>query len=333
MENKREAYWDNLKLVLIFLVVLGHFLLPVPDKTGIVKAVYYWLYIFHMPAFIFVSGLFSRSYVRKKEKGPRLLGFLAIYVFFTVCIWIIELIFTGQFYYESILSTSGSPWYLLALFFWYLLIPFVSRLRPAVSFLLFIILALAAGMFSECGNFLALSRTIVFFPFFLAGYHFDKTLISKIRPWMRILGALILAAGLLTVLFCRGHVSVFIRFITAKSAYSVIGVSDKQGIIYRFIWYIVAAVMTAALMCIIPDKRFRLTYIGERTLGIYVIHRLLRDILREIGLYKVGNDHTLFYICLAISAVLVIVLSIKPFTTFFNKFFDLKIFFRGGEAE
>ena len=84
MEKQRSNYWDNAKAILIFLVVLGHFLLPLENKVGGVMATYWWVYLFHMPAFVFVSGVFSKSYVEKMGKEFRLTGFLVIYVVFTV---------------------------------------------------------------------------------------------------------------------------------------------------------------------------------------------------------------------------------------------------------
>ena len=94
MQKHRDPYWDNLKFVLIFLVVLGHFLMPAPAKGQFTRALYYWIYIFHMQAFVFVSGYTSKNYVRKKGKEEKLTGFLVTFVFFTICIEIIEFIFT-----------------------------------------------------------------------------------------------------------------------------------------------------------------------------------------------------------------------------------------------
>ena len=63
--EKRSAYWDNIKAILIFLVVLGHFLLAMQKKSVLVEAVYWWIYSFHMPAFVFASGYFAKSFVKK----------------------------------------------------------------------------------------------------------------------------------------------------------------------------------------------------------------------------------------------------------------------------
>ena len=66
MSEERIYYWDNLKCLLIFLVVVGHFLIPVYHDSGrSIEAVYFFIYLFHMPAFIFVSGFFAKSYLKK----------------------------------------------------------------------------------------------------------------------------------------------------------------------------------------------------------------------------------------------------------------------------
>ena len=72
MNKHRDPYWDNLKFVLICLVVLGHFLLPVKPKGQLARTAFYWIYLFHMQAFVFVSGFTSKSYVVRDGKEKKL---------------------------------------------------------------------------------------------------------------------------------------------------------------------------------------------------------------------------------------------------------------------
>src|SRR5690606_41893719 len=57
---ERNAYFDNAKLLLIFLVVFGHAIQPFTSKNRIIDALYIWIYTFHMPAFIFLAGFFVK---------------------------------------------------------------------------------------------------------------------------------------------------------------------------------------------------------------------------------------------------------------------------------
>ena len=60
MSKQRVSFWDNLKGILIILVVLGHFLYIYYD-TGLSKYIVNTIYMFHMPAFVFASGYFAKS--------------------------------------------------------------------------------------------------------------------------------------------------------------------------------------------------------------------------------------------------------------------------------
>lgn len=62
----RSGLFDNIKCLLIFLVVFGHMLEP--QTGGGVNFIYLNIYSFHMPAFIFVSGWFSRGQHPEKDR-------------------------------------------------------------------------------------------------------------------------------------------------------------------------------------------------------------------------------------------------------------------------
>ena len=48
---------DNIKGILIFTVVFSYFLLNYPNNKSIIN----FIYVFHMPGFIFCSGFLSKS--------------------------------------------------------------------------------------------------------------------------------------------------------------------------------------------------------------------------------------------------------------------------------
>ena len=76
----RDSYFDNLKGILILLVVIGHFILPM-DKTRPVWSIFYIIYLFHMPMFAMVSGYFSKGMYRNGAfKMERFLRILWLYI-------------------------------------------------------------------------------------------------------------------------------------------------------------------------------------------------------------------------------------------------------------
>lgn len=60
-KHERIAYFDNLKGVLIALVVLGHVISPVIATNPYANLLHHVIYLFRMPLFVFTTGLFSAS--------------------------------------------------------------------------------------------------------------------------------------------------------------------------------------------------------------------------------------------------------------------------------
>lgn len=112
-KNLRSAYWDNIKGFLIILVVFAHCLFDLqsrPLNNFLVDAIY----MFHMPAFVFVSGYFSKS-----EHSRSLFPMMNLLVAF--------ILLNGFFILRGVFSAGGVPslvapyfsaWYLLALIIW-----------------------------------------------------------------------------------------------------------------------------------------------------------------------------------------------------------------------
>ncbi len=76
---KRIYLWDNLKFILILLVVVGHFADRYTDSNENMRLLYFIIYIFHMPAFFMVSGLFSKKTV-KEQKWKKVFEYLWMFV-------------------------------------------------------------------------------------------------------------------------------------------------------------------------------------------------------------------------------------------------------------
>ena len=141
LRNKR---FDEAKGILILLVVFGHLIEPQISNSLPVRRVYEFIYLFHMPAFVFISG-----YLFKIESETR-----------THCVRIIQNLVMPLVMFEAIyegytILTTGRPsvyfldfapywtlWYLLSLIFWSIALPLVQTLRALISIPIFIALAL-----------------------------------------------------------------------------------------------------------------------------------------------------------------------------------------------
>ena len=70
--KKHYLYFDYLKFFLIFFVVFGH-MIEKYIENPVMRAIYFFIYSFHMPVFIFISGMFA------KYDKKRCLRYLLIY--------------------------------------------------------------------------------------------------------------------------------------------------------------------------------------------------------------------------------------------------------------
>ena len=285
---KRLYYFDNIKCLLIFLVVIGHILdVTVVSDHRMAKAAFVFIYSFHMPLFIFVAGLFTRVEKLTREKA---LYKVCYFVILGFAAKIIELIVPAIYAIPisfSLLADSSLPWYMFAIAAYYtmafLLKQFDMRIILAVS----MVLGLFVGYDSSIGDFLYLSRIIVFFPFFWLGVMLEPEHVESVakKVPLRIIGitAIVLFASVCILRTSdayayRGLFTGRNSFETVSSA--IVGCSWLN----RLIAYFVSAATGIGVLCIIPHSKYPVfTTVGTRTLQIYLLHFPIILILKKTG--------------------------------------------------
>lgn len=274
---------DNAKGALALLVVVGHVLLPVHDASLPVSLLYDVIYLFHMPLFVFVTDLFSKSVYREgRLRVERLLTFLLLTFSFQTLLVVPQPSLSQLA--TKLFSFAGAPWYLLSCVFWYLLVPVLSELRPQAGIAGAVVLALGAGCLDQLGNFLSLGRTFAFLPFFVAGYYTDPgSFSSAIQNKRALLVPSVVALGTL-VLFALN------QDLFKEHFYLVYGNEPyKSGFLesaaWRGIYGIVAILVSSLFLLLIPRGDGPLARLGQRTLQVYIGHRLLRRVVQDLGLY------------------------------------------------
>lgn len=80
-EIERNSFWDSLKYLLMIFVVYGHMIETHVENSPFNQAMYNYIYIFHMPLFVFISGRFS--HIRNSQRYLlRLLTIFETYIVF-----------------------------------------------------------------------------------------------------------------------------------------------------------------------------------------------------------------------------------------------------------
>lgn len=268
-KKERIALWDNLKFVLVILVVLGHMVDLRTADWRLCRAAYLFLYAFHMPLFLFVSGLFYRpGRVRQKILFYVLLGFTLKAV---VCLS--EGLLAGRWSFV-LLGGDGIPWYLFVLAIYTGLMAFLEGADRRVVFVLGAVLACLCGLDSSIGDGLYLSRTVVFFPFYFAGTALDGRQILRLRqrhPWVRVLGGLVLVAWAVLALGWTDRLYAVRPFLTGRNPFPE--GKPALSILVRALCMILSFGTGAALVLVMPGRRLPLiTDGGAHSLEVYFWH-------------------------------------------------------------
>lgn len=265
--HRRNDLMDNLKGILIFLVVFSHFLLHYVDlgvASVLVQSLTYYIFAFHMPLFVFICGYFSKDLEKSRFKAFESL--LLPYLLFNSLMMFCEARVTGSTRNVSLLTPVYVHWFLLALFFWRLLLKDLVKIRLILPISFFA--ALMVGYFSDVTNVLALGRTIAFLPFFLMGYYTDEALIAKIRTTNRWLAysALVVSALPVYVLTASKSLSITV-FIAAPY-------SSIATLRLRLVFFALALLIGLVLIVLCPAKRLRfLADAGQHSLLVFLLHR------------------------------------------------------------
>ncbi len=318
---KRDYQIDNIKGLLILLVVFGHSLELVRINSGIANFMYIFIYTFHMPIFVFYAGYLSKNY--KKTANTAFRKLFIPFLFFN-SIWnLIQVAFTANVKIPidspqlfTFLSPGWALWFLLALFIWRLLLPYILKMRNL--FIISLIVGLISRLFSEFDIFLSLSRLLVFSPYFVGGYFVSKDLLEKMRKAkMRY----VLLTFVTTVIFT--YIFVFYtnyptEFLWADRSFANFTLSILPSLILGIILYAIGFAFNLIFLKIAPYTKNRLSQIGVNSLPVYIFHTY---IIGPLSFYALKLDSVVLTIVfLALSSLLVsLVLSSNIISKYFNK--------------
>ncbi len=285
-ENTRDTKWDNIKAVLIFTVVIGHIADLYTGESALARALYFYIYLFHMPLFIFISGLFGKKYVRERQYGK--ISFFFFLYFIIKMLNNLPNMLLGKPIRFSMWTEGGTPWYCLALFVFYLVTIAADRLPRAFVLAFSILLACFSGYDSDVDTFFAQSRIIVFYPFFFLGYMLDaeevKKRLSSRRT--RVCGALLLIAVGVFLLFFGERVYWIRGFLTGKNPFSHWeGWKEAYGGIIRLLCYAASILTGMAVIAVVPKNMGKLAAtVGRRSLEVYALHPAVFRTMYGLGL-------------------------------------------------
>ena len=302
---ERDYHLDNYKAFLILMVVIGHFLHPIQANVEWANYLRKAIFLFHMPAFIFISGYFG-----KRNDGIKLFKKLLIpYLIMQLGIWLLRLITPLRDNYFTIVQPYFTLWFLPCLFFWRLAVDKLSKVKGIVP--ISFAVGILAGFDLMVAETLSLSRMLCFFPYFLLGYRFDKKQFMDVwrNKWIK-LGAF---AVVITIFAVLALISPRIAMYDFLFRRFYIAGKELAGAGVRIALYLCGIFLTYLFLLLIPEKKCWFSWIGTRTMSIYLFHGLLIRILAEAGFLKCLKGNVGGIVAILLSVGMTALLATKPF--------------------
>ncbi|MWA11121.1 acyltransferase family protein [Streptomyces sp. BA2] len=272
--KQRDSFFDNAKYLAIVLVAMAHAWEPLTDGSRAAEALYMTVYTFHMPAFILISGYFSRSFDMRSDRLKRLVTGIAVpYVIFEVAYTFFKRYADDDPTQPiSLLDPWYLTWFLVALFVWRLTTPLWKLVRWPLPLALAI--AVLATISPDIGDDLDLQRVLQFLPFFVLGLFMKPEYFQLVRRReVRLLSIPIFASALLLA-YWAGPRMTSAWFYRRDSAQEL-GAPWWAGVVMTLALFGCSAILTACFFAWVPRRKMWFTVLGAGTLYGYLLHGFL----------------------------------------------------------
>ncbi|MDT0459764.1 acyltransferase family protein [Streptomyces sp. DSM 41527] len=270
----RDAFFDNAKYLAIVLVAMGHSWEPLRDGSRTAAALYITVYAFHMPAFIIISGYFSRSFDMRKDRLQRLITGVAVpYILFEVAYTLFKRWADDDPGYPiSLMDPWYLTWFLAALFIWRLTTPLWKIVRWPVPLALAI--AVLASLSPDIGDDLDLQRVLQFLPFFVIGLSLRPEHFKLVRRRKaRILAVPVFAAALVFAYWAAPRMNA--AWFYHRDAAQELAAPWWSGAVMTLAMFGCSLVLVACFFAWIPGRTMWCTALGAGTLYGYLLHGFL----------------------------------------------------------
>ncbi|MFF9766006.1 acyltransferase family protein [Streptomyces sp. NPDC014636] len=284
--RQRDAFFDNAKYLAIVLVAMGHSWEPLKDDSRILEAAYTVVYSFHMPAFILISGYFSRSFDMRPDRLKRLITGVAVpYVLFETAYPLFKNLVTGSHEDISLLDPWYLTWFLVALFVWRLTTPVWKLMRRPLPVALAI--AMLATVSPDIGDDLDLQRVLQFLPYFVLGLCMKAEHFQLVRRrWVRIASVPVFAAALAFSWWAVPRMST--GWFYHRDSAQELGAPWWCGPVMTLAMMGCSLALTACFFAWVPGRKTWFTALGGGTLYGYLLH----GFLVKFGDYRGWFEHS-----------------------------------------
>ena len=290
LTTRGETFFLNLRFMLIVTVFVANAIEPlIADMSGL-HSLYMWIFSFHMPLFVLVTGYFARKSLNGAAGRKVLLQIGLQYVIFQSLYSALDV---SLFHVNNIHHSFFAPylllWFLASHACWRLLMLGMSRWSKSAQFVFAIAAGVAVGYLQLDGIWFSISRTFVYLPFFVIGYHFSfETFVKLYHRYVKIAAAA--ASLLLLVLIGLLGRDLPVGWLYGSMTYMQLGAHEWYAGVFRLMLYGLQFAASLAFLGWVPYRLCRMTDLGRRTLYVFLLHGLVVRAAAVSGLYAyIGN--------------------------------------------
>jgi fucose 4-O-acetylase-like acetyltransferase len=287
---RRDAFFDNAKYLAIVLVALGHAWEPLKDDSRILEGAYMLVYAFHMPAFIIVSGYFSRGFDMRPDRLRRLVtGVLVPYLVFETAYSLFKRFGDHDPAQPvSLLDPWYLTWFLIALFVWRLTTPLWKLIRHPLPVAL--VVAVLASVTPEIGDDLDLQRVLQFLPYFVLGLCLRPEHFRRVRRRaVRIAAVPVFAAAFAVAWWSVPRMNS--GWFYHRDSAQELGAPWWCGPVMVLALFGCSVLLTACFLAWVPGRPLWFTALGAGTLYGYLLHGFVTKSGEFYGWYDAAWLH------------------------------------------
>ncbi|WP_243143621.1 acyltransferase family protein [Pseudobutyrivibrio xylanivorans] len=301
MNNKRDVWVDNVKVIACILVVLGHFFQSMVKSDILPKTTLYgWfndtIYYFHVPLFFICSGFLYQKYSKVVDfsswKKSVLKKFLALgipYFVFSFATWFLKKMFSSSVNDElggivdTLIYHPASPyWYLYALFFMFVITLTTKNVKNQIALLIIasiLRVLFSIGAFSKFSQVFIISKLCEHWVWFIIGMMLAYNYVKYVNALIGVVMFVVFLIGSFIVRFWGAGVVAnegLMRFVLAVLAcYSVISIAHSlfENDVQNKCWQ----------------------FCARYTMPVFLMHTLFAAPLRSV-LFKFGIHNSIIHV-------------------------------------
>lgn len=267
-------------MVLVTLVVVGH-AIGLVEATAGSHWVYDFIYMWHIPAFVFVSGYLSKSFEWDRRRMKNLVYTLLVpYLIFEPALFYYRRTVVGEDVTGPLwIEPHWTMWYLIVLLMWRLITPI---LKLHWLFLpLSVVVSLIGGLWDT--EALMFPRFLGLLPFFVLGLHLKPRHLAHLDDvWVRVAAVpTLVGIGIMAVYTDTWAETALLWYDTG---YSELPIDNEIAFQTRLTVMMVGLLGAFAAMSLVPRRSLGwFTVMGGATMVIYLFHGFVIKTVKALG--------------------------------------------------